>query len=263
MLQKQLAILSLELAKGGVPESLCRHVAHGVVLSCLCWCHENFTDLVGNNEELADRLEWEGDIDMLVAAMRKAGLIEKHVDEWFFPQTCPMAPEKVKKQWQRKSKVTWDAAIIRSNTFIATYRPPAIIKKSAPPTLPPPKPVVVDTTAPPKTDDKLFDTQQEIKPNGTSGYTATVDHWFEIYAKRYGRKYSFRKADGATLKRLLASHGADAIKQAMQRYIACTDPFYLGHELTLFSSRINKWLTTGRTGQPSYGGADEALPTIA
>ncbi len=94
-------------------------------------------------------------------------------------------------------------------------------------------------------------------PNGTSGkpnpaVKIIIDYYHEKFVGRFGEKPVINgKKDGAIIKGLLGTYGADKLKGLVDRFFESTDQFIVGSGYTIgvFASQINKLIAGGNSGR--------------
>ncbi|MCC7147150.1 MAG: hypothetical protein IT443_11950 [Phycisphaeraceae bacterium] len=227
-----------------MPSAIALLVAEGLLARLRVVCWTQCTDLLGTPDDVDALCGWTNPPRVLAKLLRAAGLLGVESGELFCPSAIREAPEYVKKRWGRRNPASYRAAIQRAKKAQAD-----------------PVPATEDEADTPDEVDLFGQRIIHANDKATAGFQAVVSVWFAIYERRYGRRYAFKAKDGAIIKKALGSGAShEDLCAALERYLACTEPFYAGHDLSGFIGKLNRWLATPAPARGKPGELIEHIP---
>jgi hypothetical protein len=246
---RRLHLIGETLIRDGYPAVTADILAEGFVGRLRRRVYAALDDVIGSGDDLEALAGWKGPPRSLAAAMLRAGYVREINGVLVMVDAVNEAPEYVKKRWSRQKPLAYKQAVARCG-----------------------KPNIANEQAGYTDDDgddwdfeaemkKESDMQEQIglfgaepdKPGekhvATPGFTELKEFWHARYREVEGITYPWRSRDFAELKRIIdALHDVHRAKRAIDKFLACRERFYEGHELRKLTNDLARFAGADAAG---------------
>ena len=257
---RRLHLVAEAIASAGIPAATADILAEGFVARLRRRVYAALDDVIGDGDDLEALAGWQGPSRSLAEPLMRAGYVRDIGGILVMVDAVNEAPEYVKKRWIRQKPAEYRRAVGRCGQ-------PNVASEKAGYTDGEDDPWDYEAEMNKESDMQdqgwLFGVEPDTpgeKHVATPGFREFCDYWHKRYQEVEGVRYPWGGRDNREVKQLLdrLQHDTSRAKLAAERFLACREARYAGHELRWLNIELPRWSSGGQ----SVGFAAKTDPSL-